>query len=280
VEAESGFSLVTVYMRVDVKFFQLSFKVKGLLLISIALLFLLINTQSLKAQTHKKTALTLKNGEVLYGRILSNDSLKGIYFENECGIRIIQQNDLDTIQPYVKENFFSLKKKGYYNLSSLALLFGEGRNDNVPVPSLTIVNGYYFHPQIFTGLGIGYEYYEWSVLPLFTEVKYLFKKDGVVPFASLKLGYGISLKKEDQVNDYYSSDVGKTYGGAHISPEVGLLIPVGHKDAFLISLGYHHQELSYNSYQYYYWLSSTDYMKKRVYTNYNRISFRVSFMFR
>lgn len=267
-------------MRVDVKFLQFTFKVKGLLIIGIALLFLLTNNQSLRAQSNKKSALTLKNGEVLYGRIINNDSLNRIYFENECGIRIIQQNDLDTIQPYVKENFFSLKKRGYYNLSSLALLFGEGRNDNVPVPSLTIVNGYYFHPQVFTGLGIGYEHYEWSVLPLFAEVKYLFKKDRVIPFASLKLGYGISLKKEDQVNDYYSNDIGKTYGGALISPEVGLLIPVGQSDAFLISLGYHHQELSYNSYQYYYWLSSTDYMKKRVYTNYNRISFRVSFMFR
>jgi hypothetical protein len=277
VEAESGFSLVIACMRVDSKLFHLSFRFKGLLLVSIAMLFFLTSPQ---AQSKQKNALTLKSGEVLYGRILSNDSINGIYLENECGIRIIQQSDLDTIQSYVKRNFFSQKRKGYYNLSSLALLFGEGRNDNIPVPSLTIVNGYYFHPQVFTGIGIGYEYYEWSVLPLFTEVKYLLKKDGLIPFASLKLGYGISLKKEDQVNDYYSNDIGKTYGGALISPEVGLLIPVGDKDAFLIAIGYHHQELSYNSYEYYYWLSSTDYMKKRVYTNYNRISFRVSFMFR
>ncbi|MCC7318406.1 MAG: hypothetical protein IT219_07715 [Bacteroidales bacterium] len=246
-----------------------------------ALLFLMLVAPSLQSQDH--TAFYFKNGEVTFGQIVGADSLGSYRVQNDCGIRLVDAKDLDSIQIIKKATtpqFFQHKKKGYYNLSSLALLFGEGRNDNFPVPSLTMVNGYYFNPQFFTGIGVGYEYYEWSTLPVFAEVKYVLKKHGLNPFASLKIGYGFSINKDDKTNTGGSNDIGKTYGGVLISPELGILIPVGKSDAFLMGIGYHHQELSKDSFLYGDWRVGAERMQRRVFTNYNRILLRISFMFR
>lgn len=247
----------------------------------LALLTLLVTAPGLRSQD--KTAFYLKNGEVLFGHVIGTDSVGSYRVENECGINVVYALELDSIQIINKKEvpqFFQQEKKGYYNLSSLALLFGEGRNDNFPIPSLTMVNGYYFNPQFFTGIGIGYEYYEWSTLPLFAEAKYLLKKQGMIPFVSLKLGYGFSLNPNQRDKVYSGNQTAKTYGGALISPELGILIPVGNADAFLIGIGFHHQELSKDSFVYNDWREGSELMKRRIFTNYNRISLRISFMFR
>lgn len=231
------------------------------------------------AQTNQ-SAITLKSGEIVYGRISSVDSIQGLRLENDCGIRFIQQFEIDTIVRIKNQGFFADKKKSWYNISSLALLFGEGRNNMVPIPSLTMVNGYNFHPQLFTGIGIGYEYYEWSVMPVFAELKYFLNRKKTTPFLGLKLGAGISLSRNFQTNDYEANGLsGKTYSGVLVAPEAGLLFPMGKRDAILLSLGYHHQELSHDSYTYYYWIPGFEPMKKRVFINYNRISLRVSYLF-
>lgn len=246
----------------------------------LAVLILIFAAPGLQSQD--QTAFYFKNGEVIFGQIVGNDSLGSYRVQNNCGISLVAAKDLDSIQVIknaTTPQFFQQKKKGYYNLSSLALLFGEGRNDNLPVPSLTMVNGYYFNPQFFTGLGVGYEYYEWSTLPVFAEIKYVLKKHGMIPFASLKIGYGFSINKDDKTNTN-NGDVGKTYGGALISPELGILIPIGKSDAFLMGIGYHHQEMSKDSFLYGDWRVGAERMQRRVFTNYNRILFRISFMFR
>lgn len=242
----------------------------------LVLLFVMMSMLNAFAQKETEKAFLLKSGEVVYGALVDSDSLGYVFVENSCGIRMLKADEIEKVSEHRKAGFLEYKKRGYYNISSLALLFGEGKNDMVPVPSLTIVNGYYFTPQLFTGVGIGYEYYDWSVMPVFLEVKYLINQRKFIPFVSLKIGMGISMEKNRNAEDYYYDTDSKTYNGAMISPELGMLFPTGKNDAFLLSVGYHHQQLSYDSYPFCY----QDITKKRIYTNFNRISLRVSYMFR
>jgi hypothetical protein len=233
---------------------------------------------NLYSQKQKTTSVFLKTGDVVYGKIIKNDSVSGILIENDCGINLIKHSDIDSIK-FSKDVIYSLQKtKGFFNLSSLALLFGEGRDGYVPVPSLTMVNGYQFNKHFFGGLGIGFEYYDFGVLPLFLDAKYKFTSKGFSPFLSIKVGGSIPLQRYMEQN--WEGEQNKTYGGVLFSPEIGIMLPVGQNDAFLISVGYHYQQLSYNSPTYYWYLPEQSHSTRRVFTNYNRISLRVGFLFR
>jgi hypothetical protein len=233
---------------------------------------------NLYSQRQKDITVFLKSGDVVYGKIVSEDSIKGILIENDCGINLIKAQDIDSIWSR-KSRIPSLQKtKGFFNLSSLALLFGEGRDGYVPVPSLTMVNGYQFNQHIFAGIGVGYEHYDFGVMPVFLEAKYLFRSDILTPFVSVKVGGSVPL--QSHMEDNWGRSGNKTYGGALFAPEVGIMLPLGNADAFILSVGYHYQQLSYDSPTYYWHLSESTEVKRRVFTNYNRISIRVSFLFR
>jgi hypothetical protein len=226
------------------------------------------------AQRKSKDAVYLKSGSVIIGKLVQNDSLGGVKISNDCGIWFYNLQDVDSVRVISSLQSQELKKSGYYNLSSMGLLFGEGADGTHPFASLTTVNGWQFGQRVFTGIGLGYEFYEWGVLPVFADVKYFFKQNVVTPFISFKAGYSFPLSKRKSGSDYYTQ-YGQTYGGVLVNPEVGLLIPVGAANAISVTVGYQYQELSYNEIQIY-WNA----YEKRVYTNYNRISLRVGFLIR
>jgi hypothetical protein len=226
------------------------------------------------AQRKSKDAVYLKSGSVIIGKLVQNDSLGGVKISNDCGIWFYNLQDVDSVRVISSLQSQELKKSGYYNLSSMGLLFGEGADGSHPFASLTTVNGWQFGQRVFTGIGLGYEFYEWGVLPVFADVKYFFKQDVVTPFISFKAGYSFPLSKRKSGSDYYTQ-YGQTYGGVLVNPEVGLLIPVGSSNAITVGVGYQYQELSYNEIQDYWYA-----YEKRVYTNYNRISLRIGFLIR
>ena len=259
------------------------------------------------AQSGETVAIFLKGGDVRFGQIVQSDSLGNLGLLNECGLFHIKADDIDSIslksraiqppsnQPGNPEAFqpsrpmhqaladnnkstgVETKQTGYYNITSVALLFGQGQDGFIPLPSLTMVNGWQINPNLFTGMGVGYEYYEWGVIPFFAEVKYMRSSDRVKPFCSLKLGYSIPAEKPSESSDYYNV-ITDYIGGVLVSPEAGIRIPMGYTNALMLSLGYHYQELSYKqTYQNWYYTTNTE---STIHTNYNRISIKVGFMFR
>lgn len=166
--------------------------------------------------------------------------------------------------------------EGYYNLSSLALLFGEGQRGYMPFPSLTMVNGYCFQPGLFTGIGLGYEYLDCSMMPIFADVKYILPERRHIPFVSLKLGGAVPLGSDELYSDYGFAEKTTVYGGILISPEFGVLFPQKGKNALLVSVGYHHQEISYENFS----NRGPENLGQRTFVNFNRISFRISYLFR
>jgi len=225
------------------------------------------------AQRKNKDAVYLKTGTVITGKLVLNDSLGGVKILNDCGVWLYNMQDIDSIRDISSLQSQEIKKSGYYNLSSIGLLFGEGADGSHPFASLTMVNGWQFG-RIYTGVGLGYEFYEWGVMPLFADVKYFLRRDVVTPFISFKAGYSFPLSKNKSGSDSYTQ-YGQTFGGVLINPEVGLLIPVGVSSAISVTVGYQYQELSYDEIQNYGYA-----YEKKIYTNYNRISLRVGFLIR
>jgi hypothetical protein len=230
-----------------------------------------------QAQRLKQDAVFLKNGEMISGNILSQDSISGVKIENKCGIRIVPLHEIETIANATKAMVgFNKIKQGYYNYSSLALLFGEGRDGYIPIPSLTMVNGYNFNGNFLAGIGIGYEYYDFAVMPLFLSAQYYFRSDFVTPFASMRLGYSIPLESTYNQGWYYEK--GKTHGGVSIAPELGVSIPAGSRSLLTVAVGYHHQQLSYDTWEYS-WFRPEQGIFKKITTHYNRVSLRLGLTF-
>ena len=251
------------------------FKKSGIPLTAILLLLVsLVLSKDVDAQHKNRDAVYLKSGSVIIGKLIQNDSLGVIKISNDCGIWLYNFQDVDSVGVISIVQSTDLKQSGYYNLSSIGLLFGEGADGYHPFASLTTVNGWQFNQRVFTGIGLGYEFYEWGVMPVFADIKYIFNKDVVKPFVSFKAGYSFPLSKSKNGTDYYTQ-YGQTYGGVMVNPEVGLLIPVGSSNAILVGIGYQYQELSYNEISNYW-----DSYNRRIYTNYNRISLRLGFLIR
>ena len=232
------------------------------------------------SQKVRQDMVLLKNGELVKGSILSRDPGNTVRIENACGIRMISYAEIDTIiSAYTRSTRFS-NTKGIYNLSSLTLLFGEGEDGFVPLPSLTTTLGYRFSGRFMAGAGLGFEHYKWPVLPLFVEARYVFRNNDVLlPFVSLRTGGAVPLVSRYD-GDYYYGNVsqGKTYGGMMVNPETGFIVPLSEKTGISVSVGYFHQRLSYET-QIFDWRFGTNSGTRRIYTYYNRINLRLGLFF-
>lgn len=259
----------------------------------LALVLVLISVAIVSpAQSGETVALYLKNGDVIFGKVIKSAPDGTVSILNDCGLFNFKPTEIDSISshhPVSKGSFpvlnntntkkqYTYKEKGYYNITSVALLFGQGQDGFLPVPSLTTVNGWQFNKHVSAGLGIGFEYYEWAVLPIFADARYYLKQEKVSPFGAIKLGYSIPVEKPTQYDNGYGGK-DKYYGGIQLNPEIGLRIRMGKVSSLLLSMGYHFQQLSHDEQSYYNWWENNIATEKKITTEYNRVSFRVGFQF-
>ena len=119
------------------------------LIISFATGLLPVNKAA--AQNIRANAVFLKNGSVITGRIIQNDSIAGLKIKNTCGVWFYKPIEYDSIGHFPGGKYFIAKNKGYFNISGLGLLFGA---ESSPIPSIQMIQGYKFHPRLTTGLGL------------------------------------------------------------------------------------------------------------------------------
>lgn len=258
----------------------------------LALVLVLISVAIVSpAQSGETVALYLKIGDVIFGKIIQTSEDGSVSILNDCGLFNYNSNEIDSISkihPVNKQSFsiasniitkkeYKFKEKGYYNVTSVALLLGQGQNGYLPVPSLTTINGWQFNKHAYAGLGIGFEYYEWAVMPIFADARYILKQEKVSPFGAIKLGYSFPVEKPTQYDNGYGG-INDYYGGIQLNPELGLSIRTSKITSLLLSIGYHFQQLSYEE-SYYNWWENNLATEKKVTTDYNRISFRIGLMF-
>jgi hypothetical protein len=231
--------------------------------------------QKAAAQTFSPDTVYLISGRAVFGKIVESDSLNEITIINSCGIEKFQMHSIDRIALSASNEKPQKSTFGCFSIGSAGLLTGYGTNGFNPIPSLSTINGIHFNNKIFTGLGIGFEYYNWSVMPLFVSGTYLLRPFDFSPYVSVKVGYTFALEKYSSIN--YSGFKMRNFGGVMISPEAGISIPIGEKSSILLALGYHFQELSEEKPLY--WSNQNNLLYSRIYTNYNRIALRVGFLF-
>lgn len=252
----------------------------GLKSFLIGMVILLLCHSSLYAQRARQDMVYLRNGEMVRGVILSRDAVKGISVENSCGIRWVSLAEIDTIIPANHKALRLSATKNFYNLSSLTLLFGEGEDGFVPLPSLTTTFGYRFTSRFMAGAGIGFEYFKWPVLPLYAEARYFLRSDDVLlPFVSIRSGGALPLDSSYEGTSFGGcTGAGKTHGGFMINPETGIWFPLSKTTGISLSIGYFHQRLSYDS-MLYDWRFGNPIGTRRIYTHFNRINLRMGLFF-
>lgn len=228
----------------------------------------LLSVKMAAAQKLYGDAVYLKNGSVITGSITQNDSIKGLKIANECGIWFFQHSEYDSIGFFPGGKYYIAKNKGYFNLSSAGFLFGI---DATPVPSVTMINGIKLSSKFSSGIGIGYEYFDWSVLPVFADARYYFSNEGFAPLLIAQFGYSISL--ENLPSNYWYKSVNKTYGGIMWSLGGGIRAGITQKTAFIAGIHYRFQKLSYESDN---WIPGE---KSLIHSNYNRVTVSIGFLF-
>jgi len=232
----------------------------------------LLPFEKVAAQKLRQSAVYLSNGSVVKGRIIQNDSIKGLRVSNDCGIWFYKPDEIDSIGMLHSASYFTAKDKGYYNITSFSLLLGKGAYDNTPIPSAITINGYKFLPLLATGIGVGYEYYNWGVMPLFADARLFIYDQGLSPFIFAQAGYAISFTNTSY-QDWYTTIV-ETFGGPMLSTGGGFRVGISGNTAFSLSVAYRYQKLSHDTSSY--WEPET---VNRVFTNYNRIALTVGFLF-
>jgi hypothetical protein len=229
----------------------------------------LLPQQKAAAQKIRGDAVYLKNGSIITGRIMQNDSLNGLKIANECGIWLINPGEFDSIGVQTYGRYFTAKPKGYTNISSAGLLFGY---ENIPVPSITMVHAYKFSQGLLAGIGLGYEYFDWGVLPLFADARYYFYDEGFSPYIFGQAGYSITLERKPV--DFWGGSQERTFGGPMLSAGAGIRAGVSKHSAFTLSIAYRFQKLSYESF------SNWEPETQRIVSNhYNRIAVTIGFLF-
>jgi len=225
--------------------------------------------QEAAAQKLRGNAVYLKNGNVVAGRIVQNDSIAGLKIANDCGIWFFEPNEFDSIGHFAGGNRFTAKKNGYTNLSYAGFLFGY---ETTPSPSANMVHAWKFGKKVSVGAGLGYEYFDWAVLPVFSDVRYYFYPERFSSFIFGQAGYSFTLDRDEQF--WWGTETKRAPGGPMLSLGAGIRAGVAPKSAFIFSFAWRFQKLSSESTDM--WNPGTT---REIVNHYNRIAITVGFLF-
>ncbi len=216
-----------------------------------------------------RDAVYLKNGSIIRGSIIENK--KGEYVKIETSgesVWVFKQAEIDTIKIEVVKDF---KRKGYFNVTSLGFLVGQGAPERDP--SLTMINGYQLNSRVMLGVGVGVERLAVTTFPLFAELRYNFLDEKFSSFATFQFGYHFPDKDEILEAGFASTS---NKGSLLLGGELGIRNYFNSKSGFIFALGFRHQKLSsIEQYQRYYGYDR----QKEVITDYNRFTIRIGFIF-
>lgn len=227
----------------------------------------------LTAQKQEVDAVYLKNGEIYRGSLVNQPDGNCIMLQTLCwNTMIIDAGDVDHIgreMVNAKSKHLHVPSSGYFNRTDMGLLIGSGNNEKNAIFSTQMVNGYKIHSKLYPGLGIGIEFYEQAVVPLFADMSYHFGRNVLSPFIRGSIGYSVPV--EDPPEAWGVSM--KSNGGYMYAAGLGTFIRLNGHNSLSISLIYRFQSLRSEITQD--WSDEVLNLNKQ----YNRIAFRIGFVF-
>ena len=246
----------------------------GLLFMLILSIVLLLIPLMAEGQKKEVDAIYLSNGEVFRGTIKDHFNPELIQLETLCSnLRLFPVNQVSRIEKEEIDLFAfsreaSISTRGYFNHTDLGALIGSGNNNNA-IFSIQMVNGYKFGKRYYPGIGIGLEFFEQAVVPVYSDFTYMLGSRRVNPFLRGSVGYSIPL--EDPEEQWGSTT--NNQGGFLYSAGVGTSIRTGSSSALAISLVYRFQSLKSVYTQE--WNDEVLNIEKQ----FNRIALRIGFIF-
>lgn len=142
----------------------------------------------------------LKNGGVIRGIIIEEVPDVSIKIQTSNGsVFAYQMSEIERIsKEEIKSRTKILNntlgnKTGYKGFADLGFTIGIGKYGENRF-AISTSHGYQFNPNLFTGLGIGANYYLDSKvvsLPIFAHIRGNFLNNNISPFIDLKIGYSV-----------------------------------------------------------------------------------------
>ena len=162
----------------------------------------------------------LKNGSVVRGIVI--EQVPGVSLKIQTSDGSIFAYPMSDVEKITKESIKSKSsgnKAGYKGFLDLGYTFGIGDwgEDRL---SFSTSHGYQINPYIFTGIGVGVNYYfdsELFAIPIFAHIRANFLDREISPYIDFKIGYSPNLDFE----------------GLYMSPSIGCKI-----GSFNLGVGY------------------------------------------
>lgn len=243
---------------------------------------------TLFAQRGKRDVVYLKNGSIVRGTIMLVDPGRLIKLKTlDRNIWVFEQDKIDSIvRP---ERIRTPQKNGYLKLTEMGVLVGNSANyRNAPFTIMNI-NSWKFENGFSTGIGVGFEFFNETYMPVVADFRYFLRNEGALPFVSLQGGYSIPLGGTYKQRIYYTypamlnsliypgpgpiynppAEDLSTRGGWLLNPAIGIQTPINENLSLTFSAGYRIMRHRYGK---------NDSYKLDV--DYNRLSLKVGLMFK
>ncbi len=135
---------------------------------------------------------------------------------------------------YGQKHGVSFKK--WSTIGSVGLVTGESGSR----PVFQLSSGINYR-QFFTGVGLGYDSYEFNSMPVFADLRYKFGQK-VSGFIYGMAGYNFPFMSGKSVENFKTSE--NRSGGLFLDLGVGCRIPMGKVDRLLLSAGFSQKKMS------------------------------------
>jgi hypothetical protein len=168
------------------------------------------------------------------------------------------------------------KKIRFYSSQMFGITVGE-----VYVTGIAhCVNGVQYK-QFNVGIGIGYDAYQLSKVPLYLDLRYTLLKKRIEPILFSHIGTSFLIRNYDQNYSNLSSPQTKLYKGFY--NEIGLMLKTKVKGnlSYLVSMSYCYSTNSYLKHGLDYWGGGIHYVTEDVLYRYRseRVNFKIGFQF-
>jgi len=218
-----------------------------------------------------KDAIYLKNGSVVYGKLIEISDNK---YRLQTSDGSIFNFSADEVDKFLKESprYDGRKTSGIGFATEAGLLIGSQESEFEAPFSFNIIGNYTTGTKNIIGLGSGVEYFGSAFTPVFFEYRRLFNDNKAAPFAFLRGGALFHTGEEDEEDPYNNYYYPRDYkGGPSITIGTGISWAKEDLETYL-SFAYRHAQTSYKQKNY----------NDIVYTyknNYNRLEVKFGFKF-
>lgn len=241
---------------------------KKYILCFITLSFIVLSSPAQKI----KDALYLKNGSIIYGKLLEVSDGK-YNIQTSDGSLFIYSTD--EVAKFTKESpqYTGRKTSGAGFALEAGLLIGSQHSEYTAPFSFNFILNYTAGIKDIMGIGSGVEFLGTSFTPFFLEYKHLLCEKKTAPFVFFRGGALVHLGGDDDYNNpnnpyYFPKDY---KGGASVAAGTGISWAREDSETYL-SFGYRYARTSYTQNNY----NDIPYTYK---SNYNRLEVKFGFKF-